>query len=826
MASTASLLFNIQANADDAEASVKKFRSLMSKDLDDLTGEFEDWSNEVFGKITTVNGALMAGAAAAAALEVAAVAMIAEMSAKYDEFAETVDRTMRTTGQSAATVSILHFAADETRTSFDTLSNGLVRFEGNVTKGAEGSTQLLTAFGKLGVSQDDLKAGQQDLMPLLAKVMDGFKGTASATDRAALARELFSRSGTELLTFLSKGSDGLADFTKKAEELGLVLRDKDVTAFREMKAAEEALKAQHEALDVAVGKSTIGIVRFWDTAKAAMASATKDGGNQSFLTYLKNVALEYAKIDSEVEKMSAAIQNAPAPPDVGAQKPVKLKEDFEGVSALFDTLKEKIVSFSGDETKMAEEMSKYSDEAEKARVHIDRLQQEGKITAESAARESGLLQRVPWMLAQIWDEFRAKQADAAREVAQRAADDQAKALQALRDRLSAATESTQGSPGQKAALDRELSELRDSYAAKGQLTAEMEDMLYGIRVAGMAKIDAADAMDRAKATAADQAEAARKDQQFAQAMNRLEEHQLQIVAAHQTERQKLELEYEKDLLKYSEVEEAKVVNTLTSETQIAAIHNQFAATRAAITTQYGQQLQTLINSEGWQGVFGSKFGALLKNDEQLLQQWQQSTNQSLMLVKVTLADLKQMAKDSFEQFAQSMGQGAVNAFVQGKSIEQAMKQALEATLASIAAQAAVQAIYAAGWGFFDLATGNVAGAEAAFESAAIFGVVAGATALGAKALSGGAGAGGGAASGGSGGSGAGGGSSPGGGGGGAAAGSGAPGAGQQPYVQINVSGHVIGNDGMAQLATIMNDAIVNNNVSLYATHNRKGVSLS
>ena len=42
--STAELLFNINANSDDAEGNIARFRSLMSKDLEGMAAEFESWA--------------------------------------------------------------------------------------------------------------------------------------------------------------------------------------------------------------------------------------------------------------------------------------------------------------------------------------------------------------------------------------------------------------------------------------------------------------------------------------------------------------------------------------------------------------------------------------------------------------------------------------------------------------------------------------------------------------------------------------------------------------------------------------------------------------
>src|ERR1017187_2562725 len=78
-----------------------------------------------------------------------------------------------------------------------------------------------------------------------------------------------------------------------------------------------------------------------------------------------------------------------------------------------------------------------------------------------------------------------------------------------------------------------------------------------------------------------------------------------------------------------------------------------------------------------------------------------------------------------------------------------MEEAAKATLESLAQQAAQKALFAAAEGFIDLATGNLGGAAAAFESAALFGAVAASAGIGATAIpSGGQGGAGASASGG------------------------------------------------------------------------------
>ena len=54
--SAASLLFNIGANSDDAEENIQRFRQLLGTNLDDIAGQFSQWSEDVLGDLSTVEG--------------------------------------------------------------------------------------------------------------------------------------------------------------------------------------------------------------------------------------------------------------------------------------------------------------------------------------------------------------------------------------------------------------------------------------------------------------------------------------------------------------------------------------------------------------------------------------------------------------------------------------------------------------------------------------------------------------------------------------------------------------------------------------------------
>lgn len=109
--STASLLFNIQANADDATTNIAKFRALVGKDMEGLVGEFESWSTKLFGSLTSVAGVATASLAALAAGVVAVGAAFEKASEKYVEYAGEISKGMKLTGLHAEQMSSLHALA-------------------------------------------------------------------------------------------------------------------------------------------------------------------------------------------------------------------------------------------------------------------------------------------------------------------------------------------------------------------------------------------------------------------------------------------------------------------------------------------------------------------------------------------------------------------------------------------------------------------------------------------------------------------------------------------------------------------------------------------
>ena len=361
---------------------------------------------------------------------------------------------------------------------------------------------------------------------------------------------------------------------------------------------------------------------------------------------------------------------------------------------------------------------------------------------------------------------------------------------------------------EEAEHERELTD-----AIKAHSAADTQAIVAG-GLAAMAQIDAWREADRQ--LKAEQKAAA--DEELA----RLGVERERIARTYETSEQRIEGQYLADVAKYSAAEEKKRLAGETDETRRWQITQSFAALRASLYTREQTELQMLRNSQGWQGVFGSEFAEGLKRNEALARAWAESTNQSAMLVRVSLENLKETAQAAFGELAKGEAGSIMSAVVYGKSIKAAMEEATKAVLTSVAEQAGVKAIESLAWAALDFAVGDFPGSAEALVAAALFGSLAAATAVAGRAVPN--------AQGGSGGAGGGSGADRSGSGSGGSSGSRGPMQGTaadmgQAHVTVNVQGHLVGWTNIGELTGALNDAVLNGGHTLTATNTTTGVQV-
>lgn len=135
-----------------------------------------------------------------------------------------LDKMSQRTGFSVEELGRLGFAAEQSGTSIESLENGLRRMQRTISDAGKGMATAVDSLGELGIDVEKLASMSPEdqfraIATQLAKVED-------PTKRAALAMEIFGRSGTALLPMLSSGIEGMDALRDQADSLGIVMDTK------------------------------------------------------------------------------------------------------------------------------------------------------------------------------------------------------------------------------------------------------------------------------------------------------------------------------------------------------------------------------------------------------------------------------------------------------------------------------------------------------------------------------------------------------------------------------------------------------------------------
>lgn len=236
MASSAlDLLFKIKAS-DEASSTVKKLRSNIASDVKAIetssAASFGQVEKSVTGSTTAMSGFAKAGPLAAVAV-VGAFAAIAgaaigvgialfNLSKESAEFGSKIFDASQKTAFGAETLSALRVAAEQSGSTFEAATTGIIRFERAIAEAEGGNKKLSATFKQLGI---DTKAGLQDPEAAFKQFIANFNKLEGDAAKTALATKLFGRAGAELIPTFETIGGSMDDYTERMRKLGLVMSD-------------------------------------------------------------------------------------------------------------------------------------------------------------------------------------------------------------------------------------------------------------------------------------------------------------------------------------------------------------------------------------------------------------------------------------------------------------------------------------------------------------------------------------------------------------------------------------------------------------------------
>jgi len=226
----------------------------------------------------------------------------------YSSMGDQIAKMARRTGLSVETVSELAVAADLSGASVQDLENGIRRMQRTLLDAAQGTKTAEDALAMLGLSVEQLRGlNPEQQFKVLADRLDRI---ADPTTKAALAMELFGRSGTMLLPMLAGGAAGIEELQRQARRLGLTLSTADAEGAERLTDALALLWRSVKRVTFAVGAALAKDLTA--AAEAAMrfgASIARliDRNRQAVVLVLK-VALAVTALGAALVGLGVTIQ--------------------------------------------------------------------------------------------------------------------------------------------------------------------------------------------------------------------------------------------------------------------------------------------------------------------------------------------------------------------------------------------------------------------------------------------------------------------------------------------------------------------------------------
>lgn len=171
---------------------------------------------------TTISGV----ASGLAIVEQAAQAVIGTISRVGEFIAETIGLgaaladSAAQAGMTTEQYQRLGFIANLAGIESGQLTTAVMRLQRAAVAGTRGGSELGRVFERLGVSVRDSRGQFKDGPTLFREVGIALGGLSSHTERAALAQQVFGRSGAALLPIFARGEAGIAELEARFRELG------------------------------------------------------------------------------------------------------------------------------------------------------------------------------------------------------------------------------------------------------------------------------------------------------------------------------------------------------------------------------------------------------------------------------------------------------------------------------------------------------------------------------------------------------------------------------------------------------------------------------
>lgn len=206
MAKLSSLIVDLQAN-----------NAQLKKALDEVqtkVGGLEKKINDVSRTFSIALGA---------SLVKDAVTAMTSFVQRGSEVADQMGKMAQSAGMTAEEFSRLSYAATLAGVPAEALSSAMSRLNRTLLEASVGDERQSAAFKALGVAIEDSNGNLRSADVVMKDLAERFSMMQDGAAKAALAQELFGKSGAQLIPLLNAGKEGLAAAAAEADKFGVTV---------------------------------------------------------------------------------------------------------------------------------------------------------------------------------------------------------------------------------------------------------------------------------------------------------------------------------------------------------------------------------------------------------------------------------------------------------------------------------------------------------------------------------------------------------------------------------------------------------------------------
>lgn len=286
--------------------------------------------DSAFAKLTGI-GSILGGIGAG--LSVAGVATFIKGVA---DSGDAMNDLSQRTGFAVESLSKYQYAAKLSDLTNEQLESSLGKLNKSIGSNSD-------AFGKIGINLKDSQGKLKGNAVVLEEVADKFSKMEDGAQKAAIAQELFGKSGAQMIPFLNQGKEGLAAMGKEAERLGLVMSSDLAAKSARLNDSLDTMGAMFNAVRINVGGALIPMLAGLaeqmlanggaaDEMSAGIRNATQQ---DTVRTWAQSAASAAAFVVDGFKGVSAAVQGVSITLAAGvAQTAALLSGNLGGVQAI------------------------------------------------------------------------------------------------------------------------------------------------------------------------------------------------------------------------------------------------------------------------------------------------------------------------------------------------------------------------------------------------------------------------------------------------------------------------------------------------------------